>query len=585
MINGATVAARPYSFQFNPASTALMVIDMQRDFLEPGGFGQTLGNDVTQLRHVIAPTAALLAACRAAGVFVVHTREGHRPDLADCPPAKLARGAPSLRIGDPGPRGRILIRGEEGHDIIDELAPELGEPVVDKPGKGAFYATNLDDLLAARGIRSLVVTGVTTEVCVHTTVREANDRGYECLVLEDCVGSYFPDLHRAGLQMIVAQGGIFGWVGTSTDFVRSCATAALPPITPEEVIVEINRPDVVAEVTDAFDHYEKALVDGDNDTVAGFFWPDQWPVRFGLADQQHGFEELMAWRRGTTPSPGRQLHNTVVTTFGTDAAVVNTCFTYSDARPDGRQSQTWVRSPRGWRIVAAHVSATLSVAARPYVIHQTMATVPAVPSTVTSCPVCSRVVASPVPTTAGMPYSRATREAWAARVPPSVTTAAARANSGVHAGAVAFATSTSPSRNAAKSSGPCTMRTGPVARPADAGCPTITPSAISRAPRACCTARSIDVADQPAPACPASTGRPGDAGAATLRAARPMLGRSARLCQPVARQPRRGCRRTRHRPARCAPAAARCSPRRRAQARRTGQARVKSRACSSRMTA
>jgi nicotinamidase-related amidase len=217
----ATVDARPYPFTFDPATTALVVIDMQRDFMEPGGFGETLGNDVAQLRRTIEPTAALLAGCRELGLFIVHTREGHLPDLSDCPPAKLSRGAPSMRIGDPGPRGRILIRGEEGHDIIDELAPMPGEPIVDKPGKGAFYATGFGDLLAERGIKSLVVTGVTTEVCVHTTVREANDRGYECLVLEDCVGSYFPEFQRIGIEMIAAQGGIFGWVSTSPAFLSA----------------------------------------------------------------------------------------------------------------------------------------------------------------------------------------------------------------------------------------------------------------------------------------------------------------------------------------------------------------------------
>jgi nicotinamidase-related amidase len=222
------VDARPYPYHFDPASTALVVIDMQRDFLEPGGFGETLGNDVSQLRRTVAPTAALLATCRELDLLVVHTREGHRPDLSDCPPAKLARGEPSMRIGDPGPRGRILIRGEEGHDIIDELAPEPGEPVIDKPGKGAFYGTGLGDLLAEHGIRSLVVAGVTTEVCVHTTVREANDRGYECLVLADCVGSYFPEFHRIGLEMIAAQGGIFGWVSTSTAFLDALRAAVAP---------------------------------------------------------------------------------------------------------------------------------------------------------------------------------------------------------------------------------------------------------------------------------------------------------------------------------------------------------------------
>jgi nicotinamidase-related amidase len=215
-----TVGARPTPYAFDPAETALLVIDMQRDFLLPGGFGETLGNDVGQLRRTIEPLAALLAGWRAAGHTVIHTREGHLPDLSDCPPAKLTRGAPSMRIGDPGPLGRILVRGEYGHDIVDELAPVDGEPVVDKPGKGAFYATELDTLLDERKIRSLVVTGVTTEVCVHTTVREANDRGYECLVLADCVGSYFPEFQRVGLDMIAAQGGIFGWVADSTDVLR-----------------------------------------------------------------------------------------------------------------------------------------------------------------------------------------------------------------------------------------------------------------------------------------------------------------------------------------------------------------------------
>jgi nicotinamidase-related amidase len=211
-----TVDAQPTPFTFDPESTALIVIDMQRDFLEPGGFGESLGNDVAQLRRTIEPLAAFLATWRAAGLPIIHTREGHLPDLSDCPPAKLMRGAPSMRIGDPTPNGRILIRGEYGHDIIDELRPIEGEAVVDKPGKGAFYATELTELLEKDGIKSLLVAGVTTEVCVHTTVREANDRGYECLVLADCVGSYFPEFQRVGLEMIAAQGGIFGWVADST---------------------------------------------------------------------------------------------------------------------------------------------------------------------------------------------------------------------------------------------------------------------------------------------------------------------------------------------------------------------------------
>jgi nicotinamidase-related amidase len=221
MAGPVTVPADPYPFEFDPAHTALLLIDMQRDFVEPGGFGETLGNDVSQLRAVIPPLAAALAATRDAGIAVIHTREGHLPDLSDCPPAKLARGKPALRIGDPGPKGRILIRGEYGHDIIDELAPADGELVIDKPGKGSFYATGLDDTLRSRGITSLIVTGVTTEVCVHTTVREANDRGYECLVLADCVGSYFPEFQRYGLAMIAAQGGIFGWVASSDQYLKA----------------------------------------------------------------------------------------------------------------------------------------------------------------------------------------------------------------------------------------------------------------------------------------------------------------------------------------------------------------------------
>ena len=207
-----TVDALPSPYTFDPDATALVVIDMQRDFLLPGGFGESLGNDVSRLRRTIEPLAAFMAAWRAERLPVIHTREGHLPDLSDCPPAKLNRGA----IGQEGAFGRILIRGEYGHDIIDELQPLPGEAVVDKPGKGAFYATELQDLLEKDAIKSLLVAGVTTEVCVHTTVREANDRGYECLVLADCVGSYFPEFQRVGLEMIAAQGGIFGWVADST---------------------------------------------------------------------------------------------------------------------------------------------------------------------------------------------------------------------------------------------------------------------------------------------------------------------------------------------------------------------------------
>ena len=210
------VDAVPTPFALPPGQVALIVIDMQRDFLLPGGFGETLGNDVSQLAAVIPPLREVLAAARAAGMLIIHTREGHRPDLSDLPPAKHRRGKPSLRIGDPGPYGRILIRGEYGHDIIDELAPIEGETVIDKPGKGAFYATDLQLILESHNITSLIITGVTTEVCVHTTVREANDRGYEVLVPSDCVGSYFPEFQRIGLDMVAAQGGIFGWVSDSS---------------------------------------------------------------------------------------------------------------------------------------------------------------------------------------------------------------------------------------------------------------------------------------------------------------------------------------------------------------------------------
>jgi len=210
------IPAEPYPFELVPSQCALLIIDMQRDFLEPGGFGEMLGNDVSQLRRTIGPNQELLAAWRAAGFQVIHTREGHRPDLADLPPAKKVRGKSAKTIGDPGPMGRILIRGEAGHDIIAELYPIAGEPVIDKPGKGAFFATDLHAILQNRGITQLVVTGVTTEVCVNTTVREANDRGYECLVPSDCVGSYFPEFQEMGLKMIKAQGGIFGWVTDSS---------------------------------------------------------------------------------------------------------------------------------------------------------------------------------------------------------------------------------------------------------------------------------------------------------------------------------------------------------------------------------
>ena len=203
--------SQPFAFRFDPASTALVVIDMQRDFIDPDGFGATLGNNVTPLQAIVPAVARLIRTFRKAGLPVIHTRECHRPDMSDCPPAKLNRGSPSLRIGDAGPMGRILIAGEPGAEIVPELAPAPREAVIDKPGKGAFHATSLESELKQRGIQSLVFAGVTTEVCVQTTMREANDRGYECLLAEDATESYFPEFKAATLAMIRAQGAIVGW--------------------------------------------------------------------------------------------------------------------------------------------------------------------------------------------------------------------------------------------------------------------------------------------------------------------------------------------------------------------------------------
>jgi nicotinamidase-related amidase len=205
------IAARPYAFSFEPATTALVVIDMQRDFIERGGFGEALGNDVSRLAAIVPTVRDLLGWARAHGLRVIHTREGHRPDLADCPPAKRQRGRPALRIGDAGPMGRILVDGQPGNDIVPELAPRAGETVIVKPGKGAFYATPLGELLQSRRVTHLILAGVTTEVCVQTTMREANDRGYECLLVEDATESYFAEFKQATLAMVHAQGGIVGW--------------------------------------------------------------------------------------------------------------------------------------------------------------------------------------------------------------------------------------------------------------------------------------------------------------------------------------------------------------------------------------
>ena len=221
-----TIEAEPAPVAVDLDRTALIIIDMQRDFLEPGGFGAALGNDVSRLDAAVGPCAQVLAAARSAGLLVIHTREGHRPDLTDAPALKVERGDPAMRIGAPGPMGRILVRGEPGHDIIPKLYPIAGEPVIDKPGKGAFYQTDLELMLRNHAIDTLLVCGVTTEVCVNTTVREANDRGFRCVVLSDCCASYFPQFHEAGLAMIKAQGGIFGSVAASQPLLNSLA--ALP---------------------------------------------------------------------------------------------------------------------------------------------------------------------------------------------------------------------------------------------------------------------------------------------------------------------------------------------------------------------
>ncbi len=223
-----TLDAQPFAYSFDVAHTALVIIDMQRDFVEPGGFGESLGNDVSLLTAIVPTVKAVLQAWRAAGGLVVHTRESHLPDLSDCPPAKRLRGSPTLRIGDEGPMGRILVRGEPGNAIVRQLAPVDGEVVIDKPGKGAFYATGLGELLDARGITHLVVMGVTTEVCVQTTLREANDRGYDCLLVEDGTESYFPAFKAAALDMIRAQGAIVGWTILSAPLITALSAPSAP---------------------------------------------------------------------------------------------------------------------------------------------------------------------------------------------------------------------------------------------------------------------------------------------------------------------------------------------------------------------
>ena len=219
------IAAAPFPFGFDKPHTALIVIDMQRDFAEPGGFGESLGNDVSRVAAIVPTVARLIEGFRAEGLPVLHTQECHRPDLSDLPLSKRDRGNPTLRIGDMGPMGRILIAGEPGTAIIDACAPIAGEIVIEKPGKGAFYATPLGDILKEKDITHLVFAGVTTEVCVQTTMREANDRGYTCLLAEDATESYFPEFKAAALAMIRAQGAIVGWTATTDQILQGLADA------------------------------------------------------------------------------------------------------------------------------------------------------------------------------------------------------------------------------------------------------------------------------------------------------------------------------------------------------------------------
>ena len=216
------IPAQPYDYEIPELhQVALIIIDMQRDFLEAGGFGEALGNDVSQLQSIIPQLQSLLQTFRALQLPIFQTVEGHKPDLSDCPPSKQKRGNSELKIGDQGPMGRILILGEAGNSIIPELQPLPEEIIISKPGKGAFYNTDLESYLQTQKITHLLITGVTTEVCVQTTMREANDRGYECLLVEDATASYFPEFKQATIEMVRAQGGIVGWTGMTEDVINA----------------------------------------------------------------------------------------------------------------------------------------------------------------------------------------------------------------------------------------------------------------------------------------------------------------------------------------------------------------------------